>query len=97
MSDKYFWLGGGKIVLPDRVVQNGSVLIKNDKIIAEVYPDTEFAAALGIENIEEYLNEKIKEANKGERVEREISVLRLRETPFPKTTTGKIKRSAIKF
>lgn len=86
-----------KKFVDEKVIKEIIVSEENDKIIAEVFPDTEFAAAMGIENIEEYLNEKIKEANKGERVEREISALRLRETPFPKTTTGKIKRSAIKF
>lgn len=34
MSDEYFWLGGGKIVFPDSVFENGSVLVKDGKIVA---------------------------------------------------------------
>lgn len=34
MSYKYFWLGGGKTVLPDGVFENGSVLVKDGKIVA---------------------------------------------------------------
>ncbi len=86
-----------KKFVDEKVIKEIVVSEENDKIIAEVFPDAEFAEAMGIENIEEYLNERIKEANKGEKVEREIYALRLRETPFPKTTTGKIKRKIVTF
>lgn len=86
-----------KKFVDEKVIKEIVVSEENDKIIAEVFPDTEFAETMGIENIEEYLNEKIKEANQGEKVEREIHALRLRETPFPRTTTGKIKRKLVKF
>lgn len=81
----------------EKVVKEIIVSAENDRIIAEVYPDAEFAAAMGIEDIKAYLKEKIKEANKGEKPEREIAKLRLRETPFPKTTTNKIKRKYVKY
>ena len=55
------------------------------------------AAMLGIEDIEAYLNEKVAEANKGEKPEKEIVKLIIRDTPFPKTTTGKIKRQKVTF
>lgn len=81
----------------EKVIKEIIVSAENDRIVAEVFPDTDFAAALGIEDIEAYLKEKIKEANKGEKVEREIASLKIRETPFPKTTTGKIKRKAVTY
>lgn len=81
----------------EKVIKEIVVSSENDRIIAEVYPDSEFAAAMGIEDIEAYLNEKIKEVNKGEKAEREIAKLRLRETPFPKTTTNKIKRNNVTY
>lgn len=81
----------------EKVVKEIIVSAEDDRIIAEVYPDTELAAAMGIENIKAYLKEKIKEANIGEKPEREIAKLRLREIPFPKTTTGKIKRKYVKY
>ncbi len=81
----------------EKVIKEIIVSGENDRIVAEVFPDTEFAAAMGIEDIETYLNEKIKEANKGEKTEREITKLRIRETPFPKTSSNKIKRNNVKF
>lgn len=86
-----------KKFIDEKVVKEIVVSAKNDRIIAEVFPDKEFAAAVGIENIEEYLNQKIKEANVGEKPEKEIAHLYIRETPFPKTTTGKIKRNAVTY
>ncbi len=81
----------------EKLVKEIVVFAENNKIIAEVFPDKEFAEAMGIENTEEYLKLKVKQANKGEKTEREIAALRLRETPFPKTTTGKIKRNTVTF
>ncbi len=81
----------------EKVIKEIVVSGENDRIVAEIFPDAEFAALMGIENIEAYLNEKIKEANAGEKPEREIAVLRIRETPFPKTSSNKIKRNYVKF
>ena len=81
----------------EKVVKEIVVSAENDRIVAEIYPDSDFAAAMGIENIEEYLKQKVEEANRGEKPEREIAKLRLRETPFPKTTTNKIKRNYVKY
>lgn len=81
----------------EKVVKEIIVSAENDRIIAEVFPDAEYAAAVGISYIKAYLKEKVKEANIGEKPEREIAKLRLRETPFPKTTTGKIKRKYVKY
>ena len=81
----------------EKVIKEIIVCAENNRIIAEVFPDEEYAKAAGIENIEEYLQEKVRLANKGEKSYREIAALRLRTTPFPKTTTGKIKRNHIKY
>ncbi len=81
----------------EKLVKEIVVYAENDRIIAEVFPDKEFAEAAGISNVEEYLNEKVKSANKGEKTEREIAALKIRETPFPKTTTGKIKRNIVTY
>lgn len=81
----------------EKIVKEIVISAENDRIIAEVYPDAEFAEAIGIGDIKAYLKEKIKEANRGEKPEREIAKLRLRETPFPKTSTNKIKREYVKY
>lgn len=81
----------------EKLVKEIVVSAENDRIIAEIYPDSEYAAAMGIEDIKAYLEERVKEANMGEKPEREIAKLLLRETPFPKTTTNKIKRNYVKY
>ncbi len=81
----------------EKVIKEIVVSAENDRIIAEIFPDTEYAAMAGITDVEAYLKVKIKEANKGEKPEKEIAKLRLREIPFPKTTTNKIKRNNVQF
>ncbi len=86
-----------KKFIDEKVIKEIIVVAKNDRIVAEVFPDTEYAAAIGIEDVETYLSEKISRANEGESPEREIASLRIRSTPFPKTTTGKIKRNYVNY
>lgn len=81
----------------EKVIKEIVVSGEDNKIVAEIFPDAEFVAAMGIEDVEAYLNEKIREANVGEKPEREITVLRIRETPFPKTSSNKIKRNYVKY
>ncbi|MBR2868103.1 MAG: AMP-binding protein [Clostridia bacterium] len=81
----------------EKVIKEIVVSSENDRIVAEIFPDSDFVAALEIENLEEYLQKKVDEANKGEKTEREIAILKIRETPFPKTSTGKIKRTKVTF
>ena len=86
-----------KKFIDEKVIKEIIVSAEDDRIVAEIYPDAEYAAAMGIEDIEAYLEKIIFEANKGETPEREIAILRLRETPFPKTSTGKIKRKYVTY
>ncbi|MBQ7100272.1 MAG: AMP-binding protein [Clostridia bacterium] len=86
-----------KKFVDEKVIKEIIVSAENDRIVCEVFPDEEYAKSVGIENIEEYLLEKVREANRGEKSYREISALHLRTTPFPKTTTGKIKRNNIRY
>ena len=86
-----------KKFVDEKVIKEIIVSAENDRIVAEVFPDEDFAKAAGIEDIKAYLEEKVAQANKGEKSEREIAALKIRETPFPKTTTGKIKRNLVKY
>ena len=81
----------------EKVIKEIVVYADDDRIVAEVFPDMEYAQLLGIEDVKKYLKGKVREANEGEKPEREITKLLLRETPFPKTTTGKIKRGSVTF
>ncbi len=81
----------------EKLVKEIVVSAEGDRIVAEIFPDTEYAQVMGIDDVEAYLNEKVKQANKGEKTEREIAILKIREIPFPKTTTGKIKRTVVTY
>ena len=81
----------------EKTIKEIVVRAENDRIIAEIYPDFDYVKEAGIKDIEEYLERKIEEANEGERTEKEISGLLLRDTPFPKTSTNKIKRDVVRF
>ena len=80
-----------------RVIKEIVVSAEKDRIIAEIFPDMEYAALSGITDVEAYLKMKIKEANKGEKPEKEIAKLRLREITFPITTSNKIRRNNVHF
>jgi long-subunit acyl-CoA synthetase (AMP-forming) len=81
----------------EKVIKEIVVSIHNDRIVAEIFPDADMVAALGIENLEEYLQGKVDEANKGVKPEMEIAYLKIREVPFAKTSTGKIRRQTVTY
>ncbi len=81
----------------EKTIKEIVVSAENDRIVAEVYPDADYIGTLDIPDLQAYYDEKVREANKGEKPEREISRIRIRDIPFPKTTTGKIKRKNITF
>lgn len=81
----------------EKTIKEIVVSAEDNKIVAEVFLDADYLAVAGIEDVQAYLDAKLAEANKGERAEREIALIRIRETPFPKTTTGKIKRKSVTY
>ena len=81
---------------PIHEVSEVQIYAENDRLIAEVYPDKEYCENSGIDNIKEYLEEKIKARNSTAKASHIISELRIREIPFDKTESGKIKRKETK-
>lgn len=70
---------------------------ENDMITAEIFPDTAYAQEHGIEDIRSSLEMLIHKANENANAYTEIGALKIRETPFPKTASGKIKRNIVTF
>ena len=94
-------LSGGENVSPEAIekkfapiheVSEVQIYAENDRIIAEVYPDKEYCENLGIDDIKAALEEKIKVMNSSAKASHIISELRLRDIPFEKTESGKMKR-----
>ena len=81
----------------EKVVKEIVVYGDKDRIVAEIFPDAEYASAAGIDDIKGYLEAKAEQLNESEPEERRIAEIRLRDKPFEKTTTGKIKRTAVKI
>lgn len=68
------------------------VYAENDQIVAEFYPDFEYAKVDNISDIEATLEGIVDEANMTAKASHIISKIKVRTTPFEKTESGKIKR-----
>ena len=64
------------------------------KIIAEIYPNTDYVNAVGITDIEKAFEAKTEEVNADLPLYKRITKLIVREEEFDKTSSGKIKRKA---
>ncbi len=94
-------LSGGENVSPEAIekkfagiheVSEVQIYAENDRLIAEIFPDAEYCDNIGIKDIKSVLEEKIKNMNSSAKASHIISELRLRDIPFDKTESGKIKR-----
>ena len=94
-------LSNGENVSPEELENkfNGWLIAKelmiysqDGKIIAEIFPNLEFATAMGVTDIEKAFEAKTEEINSELPLYKRISKLIIRSEEFPKTSSGKIKR-----
>lgn len=76
----------------DKLVSEVLVYAEKNLIVAEVYPDKEYAENNGIEDIEAHLQKLTDKLNATALPSHTVARLIVRETPLEKTSTGKIKR-----
>lgn len=69
--------------------------IEYNAIVAEIYPDNEYFDKNGIEDKHSYFRKFINDFNRNAVAYKKISVLKVRETEFPKNTLRKIMRFKI--
>lgn len=81
----------------DGVIKEVIVYAEQDKIMAEIYPDEALAKASGIDDIYGEVEAIVDRVNVSQHSDRQIHSFKLREKPFPRTTTGKIKRTEFHF
>ena len=79
-------LGKNDLVKEVLVRENGQ------NIEAEIFPDTEYAAAHGIDDIQKGLQDILDEYNKDLPLYKRVTSLKIRDVEFEKNTTKKIKR-----
>lgn len=81
----------------DGIVKEVVVYAEKDSIVAEIYPDEQLVLSLQIENLEDEIAKIVDKVNSQLNTDRQIHLFKLRETPFARTTTGKIKRAQFNF
>ena len=79
----------------DPLAAEALVYAKNDRIIAEIYPDAEYAEANGIGDIPAALEKTVDAYNLNARPSHTVAELIVRTSPLEKTSTGKIKRKNV--
>jgi acyl-CoA synthetase (AMP-forming)/AMP-acid ligase II len=78
----------------NQLVSEVLVYDEKDRIIAEIYPDYEYAKLEGIDDIQGELEKAVDRMNKTAKAAHIISEVRVRTEPLEKTGSGKIKRKA---
>ena len=73
------------------------VFAEKDRIIAEIYPNYEYAELENIEDIQTVLEQTVDRMNKTAKASHIISEVRVRTEPLEKTASGKIKRKETKI
>ena len=73
------------------------VFAEKDRIIAEIYPNYEYAELENIEDIQAVLEQTVDRMNKTAKASHIISEVRVRTEPLEKTASGKIKRRETKI
>lgn len=81
----------------ESIVKEVVVYGENDKIVCEALPDREFCDEMKAEEIEKQIHRIVDEINLQSPQTRQIAALKIRNTPFPRTSSGKIKRTAFYF
>ena len=99
-------LSNGENISPEEIenkfadfseVKEVVVFGENDKLIAEIYPDDMLIASSKLEEIEHKLSLIVDKVNLELNSDRSIYDFRIRNKPFERTSTGKIKRTEFYF
>ena len=83
------------ILMKNDVIKEVIVKEKDNKIVAEIYPNKEEIDNRKIENVLEYFKNYIDEINKTQPLYKNINDVEIRNREFEKTTSKKIKRNYI--
>lgn len=81
----------------DGIVKEIVVFAEGDSIVAEIFPDEALAKAMNIDCVEDEISKIVDRVNISLASDRQIHSFRIRETPFSRTSTGKIKRTEFYF
>ena len=77
------------------LLKEAVVYESNHRIVAEIYPDKQYAEDTKIDSITDSLNKSVSEINRKLPKFKQISSIIIRDKEFEKTTTKKIKRNTV--
>ena len=83
--------------IDDGIVKEIIVYGEKDSIIAEIFPDEQLTASMTQDEIVSGISKIVDRVNSTLNTDRQIHLFRIRENPFERTSTGKIKRSKFNF
>ena len=81
----------------DGIIKEIVVMAEKDTIVAEIFPEEQLCAGMSGEEIEAEIAKIVDRVNSALSTDRQIHSFRIREIPFPRTSTGKIKRNYFSF
>ncbi|MEY8338808.1 AMP-binding protein [Lachnospiraceae bacterium 62-35] len=81
------------LFVDERLIEDILVFGEDDMVCAEVYPNFQYGEAAGIREMGDEISKIIKKHNEGLPTYKRIMKFRLRDTPFPKTSSKKIIRT----
>ena len=81
----------------DGIIKEIVVYAEKDSIIAEIFPDELLISSLDIVDVEGELEKIVDRVNISLNPDRQISSFRIRNKPFARTSSGKIKRTEFYF
>ncbi len=83
--------------IDDEIVKEIVVYAEDDSIVAEIYPDEQLIIGMDFNSVKDKIDKIVNRVNSEIKTDRQISTFKIREKPFDRTSTGKIKRSQFNF
>ncbi len=83
--------------IDDGIVREIVVYAEGDSIVAEIYPDEQLVDGMSFDDVRDEIDRIVTRVNSEAKTDRQISTFKIREKPFDRTTTGKIKRAQFNF
>lgn len=83
--------------IDDGIIKEIIVYAEDDSIVAEIYPDENLIVGLSFEEVRNEIDKIVDRVNSDIKTDRQISTFKIREKPFERTSTGKIKRSQFNY
>lgn len=77
----------------DSIIKELVVYAENDKMVAEIHPNYELIEANGVTDLEGEIEKIIDRVNIDSPSDRQIGAFKIRQKPFARTSTGKLKRT----